>query len=120
MNVYSLNWDQNSSDVEVIYPAESIGNQYFAVCFDPNVDNAGQGRNGEFLIDAAKDNTTVKITPSKVTDNQSLRIRLLPLLLTKQSFTRYNLKTQMVQSVREASPAVMWDPINLLLFIQTP
>lgn len=73
VNVYALNWDQNSADVAVIYPVESLGTEYFAMCIEPSVHETssggyGNGRNSEFLIVASQDSTTVKITPGKVTD----------------------------------------------------
>lgn len=69
VNVYALNWDANSADVAVIYPIESIGTEYFAMCYEPNIhNNVNHGRNSEFLIAAAHDNTKIVITPSKVTD----------------------------------------------------
>ncbi|HBL74963.1 MAG: hypothetical protein A2W90_06670 [Bacteroidetes bacterium GWF2_42_66] len=73
VNVYALNWDNNSADVAVIYPVESIGNEYFAVCYEPHISKGnngsyGNGRNSEFMVVATEDNTKVEITPSKVTD----------------------------------------------------
>ncbi|MGQ8335776.1 PKD domain-containing protein [Sunxiuqinia sp. A32] len=72
VNVYALNWDKNSSDVAVIYPVSSLGNEYFAVCYEPHVNenngNYGDGRNSQFLIVATEDSTEVAIVPSKVTD----------------------------------------------------
>ena len=72
VNVYALNWDQNSADVAVIYPVESLGFEYFAMCYEPDIDLAnpmsGNGRNSEFLIVATQDSTKVEITPSKITD----------------------------------------------------
>jgi len=72
VNVYALNWDQNSADVAVIYPVESLGYEYFAMCYKPDIDLAnptsGNGRNSEFLIVAIEDNTNIEITPSKITD----------------------------------------------------
>ncbi len=72
VNVYALNWDRNSADVAVIYPIESLGYEYFAMCYAPHIHtngmNYGNGRNSEFLIVATKDETTVEITPSVVTD----------------------------------------------------
>ena len=72
VNVYALNWDQNSADVAVIYPVESLGQEYFAMCYKPDIDLAnpmsGNGRNSEFLIVAIEDNTRIEITPSKMTD----------------------------------------------------
>ncbi|NQU87057.1 MAG: IgGFc-binding protein, partial [Mariniphaga sp.] len=74
VNVYALNWDANSADVAVIYPVESLGTEYFAMCYDPrihesNSGNYGNGRNSEFLIVASKDSTIVEIIPSVVTDS---------------------------------------------------
>lgn len=72
VNVYALNWDQNSADVAVIYPVESLGYEYFAMCYKPDIDLAnpitGNGKNSEFLIVATENNTKVEITPSKITD----------------------------------------------------
>ncbi len=72
VNVYALNWDQNSADVAVIYPVESLGHEYFAMCYTPDIDLGrpldGNGRNSEFLIVATQDSTKIKIKPSKVTD----------------------------------------------------
>lgn len=69
VNVYALNWDYNSADVAVIYPVQSLGKEYFTMCYTPNVHNRpAHGRNSEFLIVAAEDNTVVNITPSVVTD----------------------------------------------------
>ncbi len=71
VNVYALNWAQNSADVAIIYPTASLGKEYFAVCYQPAVDTnptQSNGRNSEFLIVATENNTEVVITPSKVTD----------------------------------------------------
>ncbi|MGC9354873.1 MAG: hypothetical protein ACP5D9_13600, partial [Mariniphaga sp.] len=72
VNVYALNWSQNSADVAVIYPVGSLGTEYFAMCYYPDIDlinpETGNGRNSEFLIVATEDGTTVEITPSRVTD----------------------------------------------------
>lgn len=72
VNVYALNWSLNSADVAAIYPVPSLGKDYFAMCYYPNIDLLdpveGNGRNSEFLVVAAFDSTTVNITPSKVTD----------------------------------------------------
>ena len=42
------------------------------MCYTPHINgngiNAGSGRNSEFLVVASVDNTTVTITPTKVTD----------------------------------------------------
>lgn len=70
VNVYALNWDRNSADVAVMYPAGSLGKEYFAMCYSPRVhSDPDHGRNSEFLIVASEDNTTVEITPSVVTES---------------------------------------------------
>ena len=67
VNVYAINWEVNSADVAVIYPTVSLGTEYFAMCYYPNI-HILNGRNSEFLIVATEDDTQVEITPSKVTD----------------------------------------------------
>ena len=71
VNVYALNWNQNSADVAVIYPVGSLGTEYFGMCYYPDIDmtdpETGNGRNSEFLIVAIENATTVEITPSRVT-----------------------------------------------------
>lgn len=68
VNVYALNWDDKSADVAVIYPLESIGDDYFVMCYTPHVsENNGKpqnGRNSEFLLVATQNNTKIEITPS--------------------------------------------------------
>lgn len=39
VNVYALNWDRNSADVAVMYPIESLGKEYFTMCYTPRVNN---------------------------------------------------------------------------------
>lgn len=77
LNVYALNWCENSADVAVIFPKEAIGNEYYTMCYTPSLDyyydaNGDEvyrsGRNSEFLVVATEDNTTVTITPTKITD----------------------------------------------------
>ena len=77
LNVYAMNWCENSSDVAVIFPKESIGKDYYTMCYTPHIDSYfddigneyyRSGRNSEFLIVATEDNTKISITPSKVTD----------------------------------------------------
>ena len=72
VNVYALNWDRNSADVAVIFPIESLGTEYFAMCYEPHVDenngNYGNGRNSQFLAVAKEDSTQILIIPSKKTD----------------------------------------------------
>ena len=73
VNVYAGNWDKNSADLTVIFPTESLGNEYYAMCYDVNPDDTdngdyGGGGNSEFLIVATQDFTQVLIIPSTVTD----------------------------------------------------
>lgn len=67
VSVYALNYRTQSSDVALIYPTESLGNEYFAMCYTPNPTNTVES-NSEFLIVATVDNTVVEITPSVDTD----------------------------------------------------
>lgn len=67
VNVYALNYRTQSSDVAVIYPTESLGSEYYAMCYSPRYTSNNES-NSEFLIVATEDNTTVKITPSRNTD----------------------------------------------------
>jgi|GEM_PF-828302 len=72
LNVYALNWSDASSEVALIFPKESLGSEYYAMCYTPHINgngiNSGSGRNSEFMVVAAEDNTTVTITPTKITD----------------------------------------------------
>jgi len=101
VNVYALNYDRNSADVAVIYPVESIGNEYFAVCYEPHIHEGkngsyGNGRNSQFLVVAAFDSTNVMIIPSKVTDKLVEAGDTIEILLNKgevyqvQSMNREN------------------------------
>lgn len=87
VNLYALNWDQNSADVAVIYPIESLGNEYFAMCYYPNIalsnPTSGDGRNSEFMVVAVEDNTQIKITPSKVTDKLQPKDSTFIIMLNK-------------------------------------
>lgn len=67
VNVYALNYRTQSSDVAVIYPTESLGKEYFAMCYTPRRTSTNES-NSEFLIVASEDNTTVNVTPSVNTD----------------------------------------------------
>ncbi len=82
VNVYALNYDKRSSDIAVIYPVQSLGKEYYAVCYTPNV-NGTTGRNSEFLVVATEDTTTVEITPSKVTDKQHQKDTTFTVVLNK-------------------------------------
>jgi hypothetical protein len=76
VNVYALNYNNTySSDVAIIYPIESLGTEYFAMCYTPTIGNPANdyssgGRNSEFLVVAILDSTIVKITPSVETDQR--------------------------------------------------
>ena len=87
VNVYALNWDTNSADVAVIYPVESLGKEYFAMCYYPDIDMnnplTGNGKNSEFLIVASQDSTIVDITPSKVTDQNRPKDSTFTVVLNK-------------------------------------
>jgi len=105
VNLYALNWDRNSADVAVIFPVESIGNEYFAVCYEPHIHEGkngsyGNGRNSQFLVVAAFDSTSVMIIPSKVTDKLVNAGDTIDIVLDKgevyqvQSMNRENLPGQ--------------------------
>lgn len=66
VNVYALNYRTQSSDVALIYPTESLGKDYFAMCYTPSPTTNNES-NSQFLIVASDNNTTVKITPSVYT-----------------------------------------------------
>ena len=78
VNVYALNWDRNSADVAVIFPTQSLGNEYFAVCYEPHIHennsgDYGNGRNSQFLIVAAEDSTTGET----IIINRTLSVRVV-------------------------------------------
>jgi PKD repeat protein len=87
VNVYALNWNQNSADVAVIYPVSSLGSEYFAMCYYPDIDmtdpETGNGRNSEFLIVATENGTIVEITPSRVTHKLMPKDSTFRVLLNK-------------------------------------
>lgn len=86
VNLYALNWDQNSADVAVIYPVESLGNEHFAMCYYPDIDlnsAVSNGKNSEFLIVATVDSTEVVITPSKITDRLNPKDSAFTVILNK-------------------------------------
>ena len=72
VNLYALNYDMNSADVAVIYPIESLGTEYYAMCYKPHInihaDGYAEGKNSEFLVVATEDSTIVNIVPSVYTD----------------------------------------------------
>ena len=85
VNVYALNWSLNSADVAVIYPVGSLGTEYFAMCYYPDIDYgpAQNGRNSEFLVVATEDGTSVEITPSRVTDKKNPKDSTFTVILNK-------------------------------------
>ena len=87
VSVFAINWDPNSTDITSIYPVETLGNDYFAMCYEPNIDpnnpTSGNGRNSEFLIVATENQTLVKITPSKVTDQLVPKDSTFEIILNK-------------------------------------
>jgi PKD repeat protein len=73
MNIFAMNWSPSSADAAVIFPIEALGNEYYAMCYEPNINEGaggvpGNGKNSEFVVVASENNTKVTITPSKVTD----------------------------------------------------
>jgi PKD repeat protein len=82
VNVYALNYRKQSSDVAVIYPTEALGTEYFAMCYSPRY-TSGSESNSEFLVVASEDNTTVKITPSRVTDQGKMANLPFTVILNK-------------------------------------
>ena len=82
VNVYALNYRTQSSDVAMIYPTESLGKEYFAMCYTPNPTSNIES-NTEFLIVASENNTTVMITPSVDTDGRRKAKVMFPILLNK-------------------------------------
>jgi hypothetical protein len=82
VNVYALNFRTQSSDVAVIYPTESLGKEYFAMCYTPNPRNTTESNN-EFLIVATKDNTKVSITPTVDTEMSHMAGQTFTVTLNK-------------------------------------
>lgn len=90
VNVYALNYRRQSSDVAVIYPTESLGKEYFAMCYSPRYTTTGNESNSEFLVVASEDNTTVKITPSRNTDQG--KMANLPFTITLNKGQSYQVQ----------------------------
>jgi PKD repeat protein len=73
MNIFALNWSPNSADAAVIFPVDAVGDEYYAMCYEPHINeqangSPGNAKNSEFLVVATEDNTKISITPTKVTD----------------------------------------------------
>ncbi len=107
MNIFAMNWSPSSADAAVIFPVEAIGNEYYAMCYEPNINEGaggtpGNGKNSEFVVVASEDNTKVTITPSKVTDQ--LRPKDTPFTITLNKGELYQ-----VQSMNHANLAGQGD-----------
>ncbi len=87
VNVYALNWSDSSSEVAMIFPKESLGDEYYAMCYTPHINgngiNTGSGRNSEFMIVASEENTVVNIIPTKVTDKGKPANKAFSIILNK-------------------------------------
>ena len=71
INVYALNYSDSSADAALIFPTESLGKEYYTMCYTPSFSMTSQGpnsKNSEFLVVAVIDNTLIEIIPSVVTD----------------------------------------------------
>ncbi|MCX6221576.1 MAG: PKD domain-containing protein [Bacteroidia bacterium] len=80
LNLYAMNWGYNSADAAVIFPVEALGNEYYAMCYEPHNEvqsvfnifcgfiTLTNGKNSEFVVVASEDQTAVTITPNKITD----------------------------------------------------
>ncbi|MCE1200015.1 MAG: IgGFc-binding protein, partial [Marinilabiliales bacterium] len=107
MNIFAMNWSPNSADAAVIFPVDALGSEYYAVCYEPNINEGaggapGNGKNSEFVIVASEDNTKVTITPSKVTD--LLKPANVPFVITLNKGELYQ-----VQSMNHANLAGQGD-----------
>ena len=98
VNVYAFNYRTQSSDIAVIYPTESLGKEYFAMCYSPNTSNSNES-NSEFLIVAAVNNTKVQIIPSVDTDNgNKAKVAFTVLLNAGQSYQVQSTKNDLTGS----------------------
>jgi PKD repeat protein len=71
INVFALNYSDSSADAALIFPTESLGKEYYTMCYTPSFSMTNQGpnsKNSEFLVVAVVDNTIIDIIPSVVTD----------------------------------------------------
>ncbi len=82
VSVYALNYRTRSSDVAVIYPTESLGKEYYAMCYTPHPTSTVES-NSEFLIVASEAKTLVKITPSVDTDKGEKALVPFSVILNK-------------------------------------
>jgi hypothetical protein len=107
MNIFAMNWSPSSADAAVIFPVDAIGNEYYAMCYEPHINEGsggapGNGKNSEFLVVATEDNTTISITPTKITDQ--LRPADVPFTITLSKGEIYQ-----VQSMNHANLAGQGD-----------
>ncbi len=107
MNVFAMNWSPSSADAAVIFPVEALGNEYYAMCYEPHINEGaggapGSGKNSEFLVVASEDNTLITITPTKITDQ--LRPVNVPFTITLNKGELYQ-----VQSMNHANLAGQGD-----------
>ncbi|MCK9410746.1 MAG: PKD domain-containing protein [Prolixibacteraceae bacterium] len=105
LNLYAMNWGYNSADAAVIFPVEALGNEYYAMCYEPhNNDQSGyyaacgisyitliNGKNSEFVVVASEDHTQVTITPSKITDK--LNAANIPITITLNKGELYQVQS---------------------------
>ncbi len=75
VSVYALNYENLSSDAALIFPTQTLGTDYYAMCYTPRPTNYSYqtgvnpiGKNSEFVVLATQDQTAVSITPSVDTD----------------------------------------------------
>jgi hypothetical protein len=104
LNLYAMNYGSNSADATVVFPIEALGNEYYALCYEPHINignsNCGQffnGKNSEFVVVASQDQTQITITPSKVTDQ--LKPANIPFTIKLNKGELYQ-----VQSMNESLP----------------
>ena len=46
MNIFAMNWCPSSADAAVIFPVDAIGNEYYAMCYEPHVNEGNGGAPG--------------------------------------------------------------------------
>jgi PKD repeat protein len=90
LNLYAMNYGMNSTDATVIFPIEALGNEYYALCYEPHIVyqtiNCGTfqtGKNSEFVVVASEDQTYITIVPSKITDQHNPANKPIYIVLNK-------------------------------------
>ena len=103
LNLYAMNWGINSADAAVIFPVEALGNEYYALCYEPHNEvetgynifcgliTITNGKNSEFVVVASEDQTQVTITPSKITDQ--LKAANIPFTITLNKGELYQVQS---------------------------